>query len=168
MRAKLALLLTIMLAAVMAYGVVGSGAMFTSSVSAATTVTVGSMTLVLATDNGSVNQDGSVTCPAVAVTTATGVGATCDVTISVAGGIVPSVVTITPHQSGAAEPDKFTVFNAAGASFPVSSGHFVYIPTAPGQSLPLAEHFHVAWADLGNASMGNAITVTLSIDAQQF
>lgn len=168
MRKRLALILAVCVTAIMAYGVIGSGATFTSSASGGQTISVGSMTLKLTSDNGTVNDDGTLACPPVAVLTASGTGAVCDVTIAVEGGIVPSLVTITPSQTGAKEADKFAVFNKAGASFPISAGHFVYIPTAPGQSLPLAEQFHVEWTGLGNASMGNVITLTLAIDAQQF
>jgi hypothetical protein len=168
MRKRLVIVLAVCLTAIMAYGVIGSGATFTSSTASGQTITVGSMTLKLTSDNGTVNDDGTLTCPPVAVSTATGSGAVCDVTISVEGGIVPSLVTITPSQTGAKEPDKFAVLNKAGASFPISAGHFVYLPAAPGQSLPLAEKFHVEWTDLGNTSMGNVISLSLAIEATQF
>jgi hypothetical protein len=165
MRTRFALILALCLTAIMAYGVIGSGATFTSAASGGQTITVGSMKLKLTTDNGTWNDDGTVTCPPVSVLTTSGAGPECDITIAIVGGIVPSLVTVTPSQSGATEASKFAVFNKAGAKFPISAGHFVYMP--PAQPLPLAEKFHVEWTDLGDDSWGDVITMTLSIEATQ-
>jgi hypothetical protein len=161
MRKLLLSLLGLSLVGVMAYGVIGSGAFFTASATATQKITVGTMTIVFSDSNLSANSDGTFSCPDVAVMTSSGKGADCHFTLSAEGGIQPNLLTISPSQSGANEPAKFQVFNAAGAAFPISAGHFVY------SSLPITESLHVEWTDLGDTSQGNRITLTLAFLASQ-
>jgi predicted ribosomally synthesized peptide with SipW-like signal peptide len=167
MRKQISILLMLAIGVVMAIGTTGTSATFTSAATASETITVGNMHLVLSDGNGTVNPDGSYTCPPVNVLSSTGVGDECQFKLSVEGGIVPSMVLIAPVETGAAEGAKFTIFDGipTGANWPLDPPGHAF--TIAGSLLPLVEKFHVEWADLTDASMGNVITLTLNITAIQ-
>lgn len=168
MRKQLSIILTLAIASVMAYGVIGSGANFSSAIGGTQQINVGSMTLqIRATGAGNTYE---VNCPAFDVTTSSGVNECDMITLDFVGGIHPNLITVHVDVSGAAEPAKFALVGHLGAH-----NYATNLQTVNGTDLlsvapdlgGMDFNSEYDWTNLSNASMGNVIYVTYTFTAYQ-
>jgi hypothetical protein len=170
-------------------GMVGAGlaATFTDSGVATERIDIGIMSIRLASDNGTVNAEGTqVTCPAVFVDNAYGNGFTgtevppCNVRVVSDGSITPSQVDVVMQaETDGAHLERFGV---APTGFPTGPGHteagFFWLSASEqtighffGNELPGSLSLRLDWGEgagavsLDNDDMGRWIVVTYEIEA---
>ena len=189
MRKRIALLLGIGLTFVMAFGVIGSGALFTTSAGVSQTLTVGQMTLEINSSTPGAYFDGAtLVCPPFTVVTSSGpnttggTGPACDISVKSTGSITPSQVNVlmTATTDGT-HLDRYGLFPSG---FPTGPGHtegaFFTLKTDQQQighlfgfelpglvHLPLDSGLSVGNSELDNADMGTTVHVSYSFEAQQ-
>ena len=164
MRKRLSFLFVLALSAVMAYGVIGSAAQFSSTAAPVTqNLNVGTMTLTL-------NNPTPYTCT-IAVNTASGNGTCPDVSLTVGqSAIQPDTLWVEATVTGAEQPELFTFSGSfSGGSFANTLNAFAPVnlawPSTGARAMPFTSAY--SWANLGNPSMGDTIVVTLTFTATQ-
>jgi hypothetical protein len=189
MRKRITILLGIGLTFVLAFGVIGSGAFFTTSAGASQTLTVGQMTLEINSGTPGAYFDGAtLVCPPFTVVTSSGPGTTggtgpaCDISVKSTGSISPSQVNVI--MTATTNGTHLARYGLFPTGFPVGPGHtegaFFILKTTPqtvghwfGFELPGLVHLPLDWgltvgnAELDNADMGTTVHVSYSFEAQQ-
>jgi hypothetical protein len=175
-RKRISILLVLSLSAIMAYGVIGSGAAFTWNGYASQPVGVGLLSLTIGSTTPGATVDGNtVKCPYVKVEmSGAWHGATCNITVTQSGTLTPtnlSVFVKAIDVANIAHLDRFAVDGPTGllgspavinlsetdqpvgvaTSFPVSI------------DLPLSWGEYVAAGNLDNADMGGEFVVAYTL-----
>jgi hypothetical protein len=180
-RKRISILLILTLSAIMAYGVIGSGAEFVYNGSASQTFTVGSLEITLnsSTPGATVNGN-TVTCPAILITESsspwTG-GPVCNITATSTGSI--GALNFSVFMSAAtngAHLDRFavTATGLLGSTPKVLSN--VSAPMGVATSFPVSVDLETSWGyaaaagsgiALDNNDMGKTVVVSYTLTVAQ-
>ncbi len=179
MRKRLTLLLALCLTAVMAYGVIGSSALFTFHGQVQQAISVGTLGLTISSDTAGASGDGqTVTCPAITVAHSAAAWdmTGCHIRIAAAPNtIAPDKVQLKISVwTNGADLSKFMVqFNeGAGSWSPPMYGDTPMLDALPDGTVvstttvvPADLYTYLGWHELSNGDMGKTVVVTYSLDA---
>jgi hypothetical protein len=171
-RKRISIILGLALTAIMAYGVVGSGASFTDTGAVYQDVTFGAMQLRISstTEGAVISGDGkTLVCPDLEVTNSdlSFYPSACKFRIESVGGVVARLITVhaTTSSSDGLENSKIILATLNDSTRHLNPPMSDYLLITSAERSPIEDGVFFMFSDLTNASAGGSLSLVLTINA---